>query len=249
MTFTSTQTLLTKPRVLTMQPVYADSYQGEWVNYSLGDRVERKYYQPNSQFHRPRGRAVVLGNGLSRTRYGLDKLNQSNKIKHLHNYNIIYGCNRAYEEKGELDFLVLTNRFLITEIAKDNRHHIYTTPEVQRTAPGTNLIPLHYRLDAGSAAAMLACFHGAGQVFLFGFDGQVKRSFNHNIYAGTRFYGSVDDDINDTEWHENLKAVVMAYPNTTFYRIDVNPPGARSMTVLPNYKLITFTEFVSLADL
>lgn len=231
-----------------VQPVYANQYTGEWLNVQLGSKMDRRFYKPKQEFYRPGGRAIVLGNGTSRQRWSLERFNKSNKLKRLEHYNILYGCNKAYTEVGELDFLVLTHRFLAKDFPRDFHRITYTTPEIQRVHEDMDLIPLNHRMDAGSTAAMLACFHGATSVFLFGFDGVVNNK-NNNIYAGTEFYDSADSTLSDVKWQRNLKGVMMAYPKTKFYRIDVQPDSARELLALPNYSVIPFNEFVSVADL
>ena len=230
-------------------PVYAKDYDGEWVNYQLGHAVERKFISPDLRFTRNGGRSIVLGNGLSRQRYDLKQLNHSNRYKRLEHYNVLYGCNKAHQEEGDLDFIAITHRFMGRDVAKDKHGICYTTPECQRQHKSMNLIPLYPRMDAGATAAMLAAFHGADRIFLFGFDGQNDPKHNNNIYADTDHYGSSTDKINDRDWHLNLYKVIAGYKNTQFYRVDVSPPGARILTVLPNYKVIPFSMFVSLADL
>jgi hypothetical protein len=135
-----------------------------------------------------------------------------------------------------------------TKIPKDLHSICYATPEIQRVFQDMELIPVNRQLDSGSIAAMMACFHGCDSVFLYGFDG-FPDGKNQNIYAGQTYYAENGIEMSDMLWQENLKALMIAYPNVTFYRIDSNPPNARILTVLPNYRLITFNEFVSLADL
>lgn len=248
MVFASASTVVTTVPPKILQPIYANLYEGEWLNIQLGSKIDRKFYKPRQQFYRDGGRAIVLGNGMSRQRWALKRLNQSNKSKRLIHYNILYGCNRAFEDEGELDFLVLTHRFLAKDVPDSLHNIIYTTPEIQRVYEDMELIPVNHRMDAGSTAAMLACFHGASSVFLFGFDGQDSDS-NNNLYAGTQHYDAVDVSPNDITWQENLMMVMRAYPKVNFYRVETQPSSARSMTVLPNYRLITFNEFVSTADL
>jgi len=232
-----------------LDPVFADTYEGEWLNYQLGDKILRRHYKPRQKFFRSHGRAIVLGNGISRLRYPLDKLNLSNRYKALEKYNIIYGCNRAFSEAGDLDFLIINNRLLSTAIPKDLHTISYTTQEIQRIYPIMELIPMSQRMDAGAAAVSVACFHGADQVFMFGFDGQPQATENNNIYAGECWYGRKNDKVNDSDWQDNLYKLMVCYKDVTFYRIDVNPPSARRQTVLPNYRCITFREFTSIADL
>ena len=250
MVFTTNDIRVTKPLPpKPLEAIYANTYEGEWLNYQLGDKVLRRHYKPQQDFFRTGGRAIVLGNGVSRLRYPLSKINLSNKYKHLDRYDVIYGCNRAYTDEGDLDFLVVTNRLLSTMIPKELHNITYATQEIQRANPAMELIPMTQRMDAGAAAVSLACFHGADRVFLFGFDGQPNSIENNNIYAGERYYASKDQSVNDTEWQDNLLRIMVCYKDVTFYRIDANPPNARKQTMLPNYRLITFNEFVSLADL
>lgn len=232
-----------------MQPVYAKEYTGEWVNYELGTRRERAYVQPSNKFYRAGGNAIVLGNGPSRLRLPLARLNSSNRNKRLESYNIIYGCNACHTEAGDLDWIILTHKHMGVDIAKDKHAMVYTKPEVQRRFKNMNLLPINHNMDAGASAAMLAAFHGASKVFLYGFDGQTSIGYNNNIYAGSKHYAAVNESINDQQWHLNLRDVIAAYPNTIFYRIDFMPPNARSMHVLKNHKIITFNEFVSFADI
>lgn len=240
--------MLVETKPAPIQPIYANEFKGEWVNYELGTRTERKFIEHDPQFWRPKGRAIVLGNGLSRQRFSIKQFNQSNAHKRLENYNVIYGCNKAYTEDGELDFLVLTHRFLDKYLPQHLYKVTYSTPEVQRTRKGMNLIPVYHRMDAGSTAAMLAAFHGAKDVFLFGFDGQDVANHNNNIYAGTEYYPPRNENVPDADWHANMFKIASAYKDTMFYRIDTMPSAARQLTVLPNHRVITFNQFVSLAD-
>ena len=243
MAFQSTNTVVLLKPIVKLHPVFADQYQGEWLNYNLGDKVDRVFYKPKTDFYRANGRAIVFGNGLSRTRWPLVKFNQSNKSKLLSHYNILYGCNRAFQEKGEFDFLTVSSKLMATEIPKDLHQICYSNQENVRINPKMNLLPLHQRFDAGTSAVILACFHGAKKVFLFGFDG------DSSIYAGTKFYPELGQKVNSSSWSENLYSVAIAYSQVEFYRVGKTPESARKMTVLPNYSELTWNEFVSYADL
>ena len=226
-----------------LQPVFADQYQGEWINYSIGSKIDRVFYEPKNQFFRSGGRAIVLGNSASRLHWPIIKFNRSNKHRRLINYNVLYGCNRAFEEPGELDFLTVSNNLLATEVPKSLHQICYSNQENVRINPKMNLLPLHQRFDAGTSAVILACFHGAKKVFLFGFDG------DSSIYAGTKFYPELGQKVDSSSWSENLYSVAIAYSQVEFYRVGKTPESARKMTVLPNYSELTWNEFVSYADL
>lgn len=247
MAFQSGATLVVEPQKA--QAVTADSYNGQLVTYQSGDKIIKHHYKPRQEFYRQGGRAIILGNGLTRQRLPIIDINRSNANKKLPVYNIIYACNAAYIEPGEIDFLVVTNKLLASKIPKKLHPSTYAPQEIQRINPNMELIPLLQRLDAGSAAVMLACFHGADKVFLLGFDGQDSKNKNNNIYANSQFYDSEFTPIDDKQWHENLLMVMSAYPHVQFYRIDSNPISSRKLSKLKNYNLITFNEFVFMADI
>lgn len=242
------KTLVRPAQPSEVEAVYADSYAGRWINFQIGTETDRKLIKPKIDFFRKGGRAIVFGNGPSRSRLALDKFNLSNKHKHLKIYNILYGCNMAFTEQGDFDFLVINNLLLSTLVPKSLYPNCYATPEIVQARKEMDLIPCSTRMDSGSTAALLACYHGADKVFLYGFDG-LPGNKNDNIYAGQKFCESKDSEISDITWQHNLRAVMLAYPDVTFYRVNTNPPNARILTVLPNYKLITFNDFVSIADI
>lgn len=227
--------------------VTANTYTGEWVNWMLGDEVSREFIDNKINFYRPNSKAIVFGNGKSRSKDLIDKIIKSNSKKIINYYNVLYGCNLAYKD-FQPDFLVVTNKLLASKIPNDLHDICYTRPEILRINANMNLIPLNHNMDAGSTAAMLACYHGADKVFLVGFDGCPNGSLNH-IYEGEQFYPQANEVINDSKWQEDLGRVIAAYPNTQFYRVNVNPPNARQLAKFSNYKVIDLRNFVSLADI
>lgn len=228
-------------------PVVAKTYEGEWVNWSIGADVKREFISNKLNFYKENGSAIVFGNGISRTANLIERIKHTNSKKIINYYNILYVCNMGYVDIDP-DFLVVTNKLLAAKIPKELHSRVYTRPEIMRINPDMNLIPMHYNLDAGTTAAMLACFHGAKKVFLFGFDGAPDGKSN-NIYTGQQFYPQNSEDVDDIKWQEDLGRVISAYPDTTFYRVNTNPPNARQLLKLTNYQIIDNKMFVSLADL
>lgn len=236
---------LVKP-VPTIVPLLSKDYQGEWITTSTGDKEERKFVEYPTLFFRNGGNAIVFGNGLSRDAYPIKRFNMNNLNKRLDYYNILYGCNMAYTE-GELDFLVMTNKILASQLPKSLSAVKYGPKEFLKL--GVDLIPQQLRMDAGALAVYLACFHGASRVFLYGFDGQDTPGMNNNRFSGMPQYDDVSTAISDLEWHENLYQVMAAYQNVQFYRIDNFPESSRKLFQLSNYQVTPFRSFVSLADL
>ena len=228
-------------------PILDNEYTGEWINWSIGDSVEREFISKKINFYRDNSNAIVFGNGKSRTNDLIQKIIKTNSTKIINYYNILYVCNLGYLDINP-DFLVVTNKLIASKIPKDLHSIIFTRPEIMRIHPQMNLIPINHNMDAGSTAAMLACYHGAKKVFLFGFDGCPENKTNH-IYENEQFYPQSNQDINDLKWQEDLAKVVAAYPATTFYRVNASPPNARQLLKYSNYKIIDNKTFVSLADL
>ena len=233
-----------------LQKLSSVDYQGEWINVLLGQgKVDRRFIKPDLIFENPSGNAICFGNGKSRLNRSLAQIEHANSRKILNYYNVMYGCN-AISREWMPDFLIVTNQILAAKLDEEYRDISYSSQEVARRYPGFNFMPGNYRLDAGSAAAYLAAFHGAKRVYLFGYDGQNDKNVNNNVYAGTEDYPAVDAEVQDSNWIRNLKNVITTYDDVTFYRVTPNPEDRyRELLRLPNYKPIHFNEFISLADL
>ena len=105
-------------------------------------------------------------------------------------------------------------------------------------------------MDAGSSAAYLAAFHGAKNVFLFGYDGQPDPDEINSIYLNTEHYPKTGDEGFDQKWIKYLYNVIEAYPEVKFYRVTPKvEDNYRKLLTLPNYYPVNFRQFISLADL
>ena len=234
----------------TLQKLHSVDYRGEWINVSLGQgKIDRRFISPNIVFENTSGNAICLGNGNSRLTYSTKKFDNTNKRKILKYYNVMYGCNAVYRD-WQPDFLIITNQLLAIKIPNEFQPTTYAPQEIMRRYNDMSLLPGAQRLDAGSAAAYLAAFHGAKRVFLYGYDGQNTEGKNNNIYADTEYYASSNEQVNDNSWVNNLKNVIETYNDVEFIR--VSPTSNDSYRVLqrfPNYKVVDFRKFISLADL
>lgn len=241
-------TTLVKPVPLNpIVPITADKYQGEWVNWMLGDEISREFINNKINFYRPNSKAIVFGNGKSRSNELIEQIVKSNSKKIINYYNILYGCNLAYKD-FQPDFLVVTNKLLASKIPSELHDICYTRPEILRIHPNMNLIPINHNMDAGTTATMMCCYHGANKVFLVGFDGCPEDKSNH-IYEGEQFYHKSNEPMSDAKWQEDLGRVIAAYPKTQFYRINTSPPNARHLSKYSNYKVVDLRTFISLADI
>lgn len=250
MPFATDNIIKTKPIIqplVKISPVFADTYEGEWVNWMIGDEVQREFLSPKVNFFRPNSSAIVFGNGIGRKKDIIDRIIKSNSKKIINYYNVIYACNLAYKDV-DADFFVTTNKLVASKYPKELHERTYTRPEFVRIHSQMNLIPINYDLDAGATAVMLACFHGATKVFLYGFDGCPQGVTNH-IYCDQEFQAKAGEEINDQKWQDNLFKVMSAYTKTEFYRVNGSPPNGRMLQKLPNYSVIDLRRFISLADI
>lgn len=241
---------LHKPASTPLQKLHSRDYTGEWINVLLGQgKIDRRHIKPNLVFENPSGNAICLGNGRSRLDRSLAQIENSNKRKILRYYNVIYGCNGIYREWTP-DFLVVTNQLLAAKLDPELHSIMYASQEIARRYPGSNLMPGGARLDAGAAAALLAAFHGAQRVYLFGYDGQSEPGVNNNVYADSEHYPTATESVQDQGWVKNLERVVATYDDVEFLRVTAKPEDRhRRLLRLPNYRTINFRQFVSSADL
>lgn len=240
--------IVAAPTVLApLTPVYADQYPGEWINWTIGDKIDREFIAPKQRYFRANGSAIVYGNGKGRTDDLIKRVERSNAGKIINYYNITYACNLAYKDISA-DYFVITNKLLASRVTKDLHSRCYTRPEILRIHNDMNLLPINQALDAGTSAAMMACFHGADKIFLVGFDGCPDKRVNH-VYVNEQFYPNNSDLINDEKWQDNLARLIMTYPKVKFYRVNASPPSSRPLLRYPNYQVIDTRQFISLADI
>lgn len=234
----------------TLQKLNSTDYKGEWINVTLGNnKIDRRFIKPQIVFENPSGNAICLGNGLSRQNYTTKQFENTNKRKILKYYNVMYGCNAIYRD-WQPDFLIVTNQILAAKISTEMHNITFAPQEIMRRYKNLNLIPGAQRLDAGSAAAYLAAFHGAKRVFLYGYDGQQIEGVNNNVYANTECYSSESENVNDRDWIKNLKNVIETYNDVEFFRVAPTAQDSyRVLQRLPNYNVIDFRKFISFADL
>lgn len=250
MSLVSNNIITTVPKKQPLNPLPVlrnDEYTGEWVNWSIGNKLTREFVPNSLNFYKENAKAIIFGNGISRSETDINKILQSNSKKIINYYNIIYSCNAAFKDIKS-DFIIVTNKLLSTTVPADLHPIVYATPEIHRIYRKTRMIPFNPGLDAGTTAAYIACMHGASKVFLIGFDG-CPSGKSINLYNGEKFYPTAETPVNDEVWQENLYRLIIAYPNTMFYRINSEPPNARLLHRLPNYKVIDNRMFVSLADI
>lgn len=243
-----------------MEQIFRSDYEGEFVVHlvskSRGHVEEVREWAPNTITHAHTGRALVLGNGLSRAQFPTSNevllnhkggLNASKKLT-------IYGCNALHRDMRP-HFLVVTNPTIAAEvvvsghaketIALTNHKNVLAHPD------SYHLIPFNPQFDAGSTALYLAAFDKHNDVYFMGFDGHDSTEFNNNIYAGTSGYAARTSHVSSELWVQNAKTVFDTYTSTNFIR--VVPYGGESVPepwkYCSNFKQINFKQFISECDI
>lgn len=183
--------------------------------------------------------AFVLGNGVSRQQVDL------NNMRHC---GSIYGCNALYRDFVPT-VLVSTDKPISERIqtegyAKNNR--FYT----RKPAPNLGALPVpqkYYGYSSGPIAASIACFDGASNVYLVGFDmGPVNNKFN-NVYADTEFYKRSSAVPTYTgNWARQLVAVMKDFPHVLFTRVMGSTTSeVKEFNGAANYRTMPMIEFLN----
>lgn len=238
---------------------YRQDYEGEEIiqerKFEGGKWIQITEHVPNNVINNQiSNRAVIFGNGHSRTKFPIDHL-----LKHksgLLGADTVqtYACNAFFRDYTP-DFLVVTDRRIASEVVRNNyteENIAYTRVDVSLEFPKKfYLIPHDPYADAGTTAAYLAAFDGHKRIYLVGFDGQDKRGVNQNIYAGTEGYDPIDFDVPEDKWNENQLTVFKAYDDVDFvlvteYGTERLPESWKHCT---NLRQISHRDFVLEADL
>jgi len=243
-----------------MERLFRSDYQGEFVihiNNRVRGRVEQlREWIPNTIIHNHTGRALVIGNGISRLTNPVDfnlLINHKGGL-HASMKLSVYGCNAFYRDASP-HFLVVNNPVIAKEIAESG----YATDNIVLTTQKNiwnhpdlfHLIPFNPNYDAGSTALYLAAFDKHNHVYFWGFDGQDDPTLNNNAYAGTLGYPAVTAHVDSNRWVENAKNVFDTYRSTEFIR--VMPGGGEtipeSWRYCSNFRQIAFRQFISECDI
>lgn len=216
---------------------YRRDYTGEVI--AKNDR--HFLVKPRNIFYRQNntGKAIVVGNGITRNNETFETLLKSNRNRPLLGYKIVYACNGAAWDLPA-DYYVINNRLLMAHLHDTEQWRKFFMPwDLFLDYDTTNMIPVVSSMDAGSMAAFLACFDGNDEIFLFGFDGNTD-----NIYEGKPGYGIAADV---SEWESNLASVMRAFPNHRFYRVGSGKTPA-AWQKLPNFQETNYKEAIFLGD-
>jgi len=223
---------------------------GEWVKNieTVPSAVENKQIS---------GRAVVLGNGVSRIELNpnLFTLLKNHKGGLLASSRVqTYGCNAIVR-----DFIpdfVVANDEVAAELVNGgycDQTIIYGTAQMVLSYPGKfYLVPQNPNWNMGAIATYLACFDGHKTVYLMGHDLHSGHTdYQMNVYAGTRGYPDQISDTTEKYFEQTMLNVMKMYDDVEFVR--VSPTTSYYMPESWKYQLnlrqIDFRQFVIESDL
>ena len=253
-----------------LKRLYRKDYTGEEVN-TVGLYHEQEWHYQKEFVANPftdlpySNRAVVIGNGISRTEFDLTHFLPSRETtawgeftpwtqaKHKKRFNT-YGCNALYRGFRP-DFIVATGDEIVKEIADSDytdNNVVYTNAYTVTEYPDKfHYIPQDPNYNSGAMAAYLAAFDGHKRVFMLGFDGIDSATDNYNVYAGTNAYPSKDTVINESYWTGSLYSIMKLYDDVEFIRVAPTNTfrSPEPWKYLLNYRTISFRQFVLEADL
>jgi hypothetical protein len=232
----------------TIKRLFRNAYPGEDI-YSSATYIEGKWnyekeYVTRTLDHQGFGKkAVVIGNGTSRSEFNLAEFQKSYVKTRIRTY----GCNDLYQDYTP-DFLVVTRPDTIKKVnqagyCKDNV--VYSGSDAILRYPGAfHLIPQDPSWNSGSIAAYLACFDGHPVVYLLGFDGNDAPDTNNNVYKRNEVQ-------NDSFMSLTMTHVFKSYPLVDF--VLVNSTGRGYMPAAwygyTNLRRISFRDLVLECDL
>lgn len=227
-----------------LKQIYRSNYAGESIVTSLvlsnQEWTPETEFVPNSVFNsHTTKQAIAIANGPSRNQFDLSFIaNHKGGVLSADKLQS-YGCNDLYTEFTP-DFLVATNNDVIKTLSTSSYvrdHIVYTNAQSLLEYPGKfYLTPQSPAYDAGALAAYMACFDGHRKVFLLGYDG----------------YTNADTpETNDGFWTKTLRSVVRTYSEVEFIRVMplATYECATSLLSLPNFRQISFRDFVLEADI
>jgi hypothetical protein len=238
--------------------IYRANYAGENVVTTLrlvgGDWQPETEYVPNSVFAtHTTTQAVAIGNGESRLEFDLTHIANHKGGILAENKLQSYGCNAVYRDLNP-DFLVAVGDEIIQEIAESgycNENIVYTNAAALLKYPGKfYLLPQNIHVDSGAQAAYMACFDGHEKVFLIGYDSYDVPGPVNNVYKDTRGYPESTEEQNGEFFSLSLGDVMRTYDDVEFVRVMPTETWwyHYSMAPLPNFRQITYRDFVLEAD-
>ncbi len=224
------------------------------IDYVNGEKVQDIEHYPKLPYDvKTKGYAIVLGNGVTRTRLSVEEYYQNNGGLRNKYKAETYGCNAIYRD-GDVDHLIINNKPMLDQAVKKkiyNRMAVYThySHWLRTESTKVRLIPQRVIGDAGTLALYMACFHGNHTVWMVGFDHYDGPG--SNVYEGTEFYANEHTIDECRKWITAQKDLMQYYSEVNFIRVtdSANRNRKHEWQELSNYKEINFKQFIQSADI
>lgn len=174
------------------------------------------------------GKALVLGNGESRSGVSLDSFS----------FDTLIGCNAVYRDIA-VDHLVCVDSRMVDEATGNTTAKIHTRgtlPSLPYTGSDRADMPIHW--GSGPYAVLLATTL-ADDITLLGFDLYGQAGKVNNMYKGTRNYSApTSHAIDYSYWVYQIGKVFEHYPLIRFTVINHAGWQLPDDWILPNVKFL-----------
>lgn len=186
--------------------------------------------------------AFVLGNGRSRLSIDLESLRPHGKI---------YGCNGLYREFTP-DVLVATDYPIARAIQESGyalKNVFYTRRPILESG-ALSLKRPYQGYSSGPNAVSLACYDGAKELYMIGFDCGSPTPYLNNVYANTEFYKTSQDKATYAgNWVKQITQICRDFPLTKFIRVlGKESTHIPEFTTIPNLLSWQISDFQSLLN-
>ena len=220
-----------------MQARFRNDYDGEYVltktTFRNGEKIQQREWVDNPIVNQHvSGRAAIIGSNLDSTLFDYKKL-ATHRGGLLGSKRLqTYASGTIWKDMA-VNFFVTNNRENLAEIQLLNYHVnniVYTTTTVVLNNPGKfYTIPFGPVMDELALAVYLAAFDGHQEIFLIGYNKEVK---------GEKI-----------SWIENLNQVFRTYQSAKFYLVGVESNQPEQWKKNKNVKCMTYREFISHCDI
>jgi len=244
-----------------IKQIYRSNYAGENIITNLtlsgGEWNPETEFVPNQVFNTyTTGQALAIGNGESRLTLDLFHIGRHKGGLFGANRLQSYGCNALYRDFTP-DFLIATGDEIIKEITDSGYcadNIVYTNADSVLKYPGKfYLVPQNIPYDAGALAVYLACFDGHKKIFLMGYDNYYGNNGDimNNVYKDTACYPAGHLKDNGVFFEISLCEVMKTYNDVEFVRVmpQESHDIPASWNPLPNFRQITYNDFILEADI
>ena len=237
-----------------MQELYRKDYDGEHVitGSTLVNGVRnttREWIDNPIQNQHISGRAAIIASGESRARYDVTKLQRHRGGLRGRKKLQTYGTGQLHNEML-LDFFITFDEKKLQECIDSgytSRATVYTSAGRCLAFPEEfYLLPHSVKGQTAAVATWLACFDGHKEVFLLGFDGQTDLQYHNNIYSTTK---KLPGTISYSKMIRQMLTIFNAYPSVEFFHVNVDEPVPEEWLWCPNFKIMSYSEWVSYCDI